>query len=127
MLTYIRVNLKVYNTTTVPYIKIYTDSSIRAYGISNVGELTSNTKYTFYINFNSYNRLPSTVNHTNRELSEIVSGSLHQGAFEPEEIITRISLETDTSESYNTIEFTASTIIIGETNGEKEYGLTYSQ
>ena len=127
MLTYIRVNLKVYNTTTVPYIKIYTDSSIRAYGISNVGALTANTKYTFYINFNSYSRVPAIVNHTSEELSEIISDSLYQGYFEPEEIINGISLETDTSESYDTIEFTASSIIIGETNGEKEYELSYAQ
>jgi len=127
MLRYIRVNLKVYNTTTVPYIKIYTDSSIRAYGISNVGTLTANTKYTFYINFNSYSRVPAIVNHTCEELSEIISDSLYQGYFEPEEIINGISLETDTSESYDTIEFTASSIIIGETNGEKEYELSYAQ
>jgi uncharacterized protein YjbI with pentapeptide repeats len=127
MLRYIRVNLKVYNTTTVPYIKIYTDSSIRAYGISNVGTLTANTKYTFYINFNSYSRVPAIVNHTSEELSAIISDSLYQGYFEPEEIINGISLETDTSETYDTIEFTASSIIIGETNGEKEYELSYAQ
>ena len=71
--------------------------------------------------------MPAIVDHTNAELSEIVSDSLYQGYFEPEEIITRISLETDASESHNTIEFTASSIIICETNGEKEYGLSYSQ
>jgi uncharacterized protein YjdB len=127
MLQYIRVNLKVHSTTTLPYIKIYTDSSIRAYEISNAGALTANAIYTFYMNFNDYATIPSIPGHTSQALSMIISDSLYQGYFQASEIINMISLETSESAAYDAVEFTASSITVGDTTGEKDHWLSYAQ
>jgi hypothetical protein len=120
-LQYLRANVKVYNKTSLPYITVYTASSKRAYVISNSASITNNGKYTFYANFNAYTRLPAVIDHTNQELTVSSSGALTQGSFDNNEIITRIALETDSSASYDAVEFTMSCIVVGETSGEKEH------
>ncbi len=120
-LQYIRFNAKVYNKTSLPYITIYTASSKRAYLVSNSADITNNGKYTFYVNFGAYDRLPAVIDHTNKELTVSSSGALTQGSFDNNETITRIAVETDSAASYNTIEFTMSCIVVGETSCEKEH------
>jgi uncharacterized protein YjbI with pentapeptide repeats len=120
-LQYLRVNVKVYNKTSLPYITVYTASSKRAYVVSNSADISNNGKYTFYANFNAYTRLPAVIDHTNQELTVSSSGALTQGSFDNNEIITRIAFETDSAASYDAVEFTMSCIVVGETSGEKEH------
>jgi uncharacterized protein YjdB len=120
-LQYIRFNLKAYNKTSLPYITIYTASSKRAYLVSNSADISNNGKYTFYVNFGAYDRLPAVIDHTNKALAVSGSGALTQGSFGNNETITRIALETDSAASYNAVEFTMSCIVVGETSGEKEH------
>ena len=120
-LQYIRFNAKIYNKTSLPYITVYTASSKRAYLVSNSADISNNGKYTFYVNFGAYDRLPAVIDHTNKELTVSSSGALTQGSFDNNETITRIAVETDSAASYNTIEFTMSCIVVGETSGEKEH------
>ena len=120
-LQYIRCNLKAYNKTSLPYITIYTASSKRTYLVSNSADMTNNGKYTLYVNFGAYDRLPAVIDHTNKELTVSGSGALTQGSFGNNETITRIALETDNAASYDAVEFTMSCIVVGETSGEKEH------
>ena len=120
-LQYLRVNVKVYNKTSLPYITVYTASSMRAYVVSNSADISNNGKYTFYANFNAYTRLPAVIDHTNQELTVSGSGALTQGSFDNNETITRIAFETDSAASYDAVEFTMSCIVVGETSGEKEH------
>jgi hypothetical protein len=120
-LQYLRVNIKVYNKTSLPYITVYTASSKRAYVVSNSADISNNSKNTFYANFNTYTRLPAVIEHTNQALTVSSSGALTQGSFDNNETITRIAFETDGAASYNAVEFTMSCIVVGETTGEKEH------
>jgi uncharacterized protein YjbI with pentapeptide repeats len=123
-LQYIRLNLKIHNKTSLPYLMIYTQSgSMRKYAVlGGSGALVNGTKYSLYVNFNSYSREPSMIGYTNAALV-YTSGS---GTFANNEVITNIALETDFRDSLGSVEFTLASIIVGESvagvASEKEYG-----
>jgi uncharacterized protein YjbI with pentapeptide repeats len=119
-LRYIRANLKVYNKTALPYIMVYTQSgSWRKYTVPNADNIVNGTTNSFYINFNSYIREPAIIGFTNVGLTNSLSG----GSFANNELILNIAIETDSSAGEGTIEFTLSSVIIGDSIiGEKEYG-----
>jgi hypothetical protein len=79
------------------------------------------------MNFNDYATIPSIPGHTSQALSMIISDSLYQGYFQASEIINMISLETSESAAYDAVEFTASSITVGDTTGEKDHWLSYAQ
>jgi hypothetical protein len=122
-LKYIRINLKIHNKTTLPYLMVYTQSaSWKKYPVSSsAGTLVNGTKYSFYMNFNSYSREPATIGYTNILLENTNSS----GSFANNEIITNISLETDNA-SIGSVDFTLASISVGESVSgvisEKEYG-----
>ena len=121
-LQYIRMTIKLYNKTSVPFIVVYTSSgSYRKYTISTPNALVNGTVYSFYINFNSYTREPAIVGTTNAELT--YSG-VSSGSFGANEGISSITIETDNTAATSSIEFTLSSIIIGDTSGEKEHGFS---
>jgi uncharacterized protein YjbI with pentapeptide repeats len=125
-LQYVRINLKIHNTASLPYVMIYTQAgSSRKYAVvSGNGSLTNGTVYSFYMNFNSYAREPAHINHTNAALGYTIG----TGSFANNETITSIALESDSNAAASNVEFTLSSIVIGElsttTNlvSEKEYG-----
>jgi len=119
-LLYVRANLKIHNKTALPYIMVYTQSgSWRKYPVSNTGALANNTVYSFYVNFNSYTREPAMIGYTNAALANTVGG----GVFDGSEAILNIALETDSGAAAGTVDFTLSSVIIGDSvAGEKEYG-----
>jgi uncharacterized protein YjbI with pentapeptide repeats len=119
-LLYVRANLKIHNKTALPYIMVYTQSgSWRKYPVSNTGALANGTAYSFYVNFNSYTREPAMIGYTNAALANTVGG----GVFDGSEAILNIALETDSGAAAGTVDFTLSSIIIGDSvAGEKEYG-----
>jgi uncharacterized protein YjbI with pentapeptide repeats len=126
-LQFVRINLKLYNKTSPPYLTIYTTSpynSKRTYTISNPSGLTNNSKYSFYINFNSYTRLPAVIGYTETALT--LNSSLNQGSFNGTESILKFAIETDSSASYGTVEFTLSSVMVGDSICEKEYGFLNS-
>lgn len=73
------------------------------------------------MNFHSYTREPATIGATNAALTYSNVGS---GSFAANETITSISVETDNNASAGSIEFTLSSIVVGEVGGEKEYGFS---
>jgi hypothetical protein len=75
--------------------------------------------YSFYMNFNSYAREPATIGATNAALTYSNVGS---GSFADGEVITSIAVESDSAAAAGTVEFTLSSVVVGEMNGEKEYG-----
>ena len=118
-LLYIRANLKIHNKVALPYIMVYTTSnSSRKYPVTNTGALANGGVYSFYVNFNSYTSEPAIIGYTNAALSN-TTGS---GSFASNEVILNVALETDSSASAGTVDFTLSSIIIGDASGEKEYG-----
>jgi uncharacterized protein YjbI with pentapeptide repeats len=123
-LQYVRMNLKIYNKTAVPYLMVYTQSgSWRKYIVSGGGSsLTNGTKYSFYMNFNSYSREPAMIGYNNAAL--VIS--VGSGAFASNEVITNITLETDSGATAGSVEFTLASVIVGEiasgVPSEKEYG-----
>jgi len=123
-LSYVRVNLKVHNKTTIPYIIVYTQSgSYRKYGLlGGNSSLTNGTKYTFYMNFNSYTREPAVIGYTNVAFSN-TSGA---GNFLNNEVISSIGIETESNATTGSVEFTLAGIVVGDiVSGvarEKEYG-----
>jgi hypothetical protein len=124
-LQYVRLNLKIYNKTSVPYLMVYTQSgSWRKYIVSGGGgsSLTNGTKYSFYMNFNSYSREPAMISYNNAAL--VIS--VGSGAFASNEVITNIALETDSGATAGSVEFTLASVIVGEiasgVPSEKEYG-----
>jgi uncharacterized protein YjdB len=124
-LQYIRVNMKLYNKTSVPYLMVYTQSgSWRKYIASPGGgvSLNNGTVYSFYMNFNSYAREPAIIGHTNIAYAN----SLGSGSFGNNEFITSIAVETDSGAAAGAVEFTLESIIVGElasgVPSEKEYG-----
>ena len=125
-LQYIRVNLKIHNKTALPYLMVYTQTgSYRKYAVSGgSGALTNGTKYTFYMNFNSYTREPAVVGYTNAVLVNTVG----TGSFANNEIISSIAVETDSNATAGSVEFTLGGMIVGDivsgVSGEKEYGFT---
>jgi len=118
-LLYIRVNLKIHNKIALPYIMVYTQSnSTRKYPVTNTGALANGTAYSFYVNFNSYTRAPATIGFTNAAMSN----TDNTGSFANNELIMNIALETDISAAAGTVDFTLSSVVIGDASGEKEYG-----
>jgi uncharacterized protein YjbI with pentapeptide repeats len=118
---YVRFNLKIHNNASLPYLMIYTQTgSMRKYAVvGGNGSLTNGTLYSLYMNFNSYSREPAIVGYTNAAL-EYTIGS---GAFANNEVITSISIETESNAAAGNVEFTLANIIVGElTTTEKEYG-----
>ena len=119
-LQYIRVHLKIHNTAALPYVMIYTQagSSRKYVVVSGNGSLVNGTVYSFYINFNTYTREPATIGATNAALAYTVG----TGSFANNETITSIAIETDSNATAGNVEFTLSSVVVGELNGEKEYG-----
>jgi ActR/RegA family two-component response regulator len=119
-LQYIRVNLKIHNTATLPYLMVYTQagSSRKYVVVSGNGSLVNGTVYSFYMNFNSYAREPATIGATNAALDYTVGS----GSFANNETIASIAVETDSNATAGNVEFTLSSVVVGELNGEKEYG-----
>jgi uncharacterized protein YjbI with pentapeptide repeats len=119
-LQYIRVNLKIHNKVALPYIMVYTQSgSSRKYTVTNTGALANGTTYSFYVNFNSYTREPAMIGYTNAAMSN----TTNSGSFANNELILNVALETDIGAAAGTVEFTLSSVIIGDIiAGEKEYG-----
>jgi hypothetical protein len=70
------------------------------------------------MNFNSYAREPATIGATNAALAYTVGS----GSFANNETITSIAVETDSNAAAGNVEFTLSSVVIGELNREKEYG-----
>jgi hypothetical protein len=121
-LRYIRMNLKVYNKTSLPFIVVTTQAgSYRKYTISAPNSLTNGTVYSFYMNFNSYVREPATIGATNAALT--YSG-VSNGSFDNSEIVASIAVETDSEAATSSVEFTLSSVIVGESSGEKEHGFS---
>ena len=121
-LQYIRMNLKVFNKTSLPFLVVYTQAgSYRKYTISAPNSLANGTVYSFYMNFNSYSREPATVGATNAALT--YSG-VSNGSFADSEIISSIAIESDNSAAASSVEFTLSRIVVGVAGGEKEYGFS---
>jgi hypothetical protein len=121
-LRYIRMNLKVFNTSSLAFLVVSTQAgSTRKYTISAPNSLTNGTVYSFYMNFNSYTREPATVGATNAAMAYSNVGS---GSFANGEVITSIAVETDSAAASGSVEFTLSSVVIGEAIGEKEYGFS---
>ena len=119
-LQYIRVNLKIHNKVALPYIMVYTQStSSRKYTVTNTGALVNGTMYSFYVNLNSYTREPAMIGYTNAAMSNNTT----TGSFANNELILNVALETDIGAAAGTVDFTLSSIVIGDiVAGEKEYG-----
>jgi uncharacterized protein YjbI with pentapeptide repeats len=123
-LRYVRMNLKVFNKTSLPFLVVTTQSgSTRKYTISAPNSLANGTVYSFYVNFNSYAREPATVGATNAALTYSNVGS---GSFANGEVVTSIAVESDNTAAAGTVEFTLSSVVVGESGGEKEYGFNGS-
>jgi uncharacterized protein YjbI with pentapeptide repeats len=121
-LRYVRMNLKVFNKTSLPFLVVTTQAgSSRKYTISSPNSLANGTVYSFYMNFHSFAREPATVGATNAALTYSNVGS---GSFANGEVITSIAVETDSAAAAGTVEFTLSSVVVGEATGEKEYGFS---
>ena len=122
-LRYVRMNLKVFNTTSLPFLVVTTHAgSSRKYTISAApNSLANDTVYSFYMNFNTYTREPATIGATNAALAYSNVGS---GSFANGEVVTSIAVETDSAAAVGSVEFTLSSVVIGEAGGEKEYGFS---
>jgi uncharacterized protein YjbI with pentapeptide repeats len=125
-LRFVRLNLKIHNNASLPYLMIYTQAgSTRKYAvIGGNGSLTNGTLYSMYINFSSYLDEPAMIGYTNAALVNTIGS----GSFASNEIITSIAIETESNASAGNVEFTLASIIVGELSsssglmGEKEYG-----
>ena len=125
-LRFVRLNLKIHNNASLPYLMIYTQAgSTRKYAvIGGNGSLTNGTLYSMYINFGSYLDEPAMIGYTNAALVNTIGS----GSFASNEIITSIAIETESNASAGNVEFTLASIIVGELSpssglmGEKEYG-----
>jgi hypothetical protein len=122
-LQYVRVNLKLHNNASLPYLMIYTQAgSTRKYAVS--GSLTNSGVYSLYINFNSYAREPAMIGYTNSALINTIGS----GDFANNEVVTSIAVETYGNAAAGNVEFTLASVVVGElstTSGvttEKEYG-----
>ena len=125
-LQYVRLNLKIHNNLSLPYLMIYTQAgSMRKYAVSGGnGSLTNGGVYSFYINLNSYTREPAMIGYTNAALINTIGS----GNFANNEVITSIAVETYGNSAAGNVEFTLASVVVGElstTSGvttEKEYG-----
>ena len=125
-LKYIRINLKIHNNASLPYLMIYTEAgSSRKYSVNGGnGSLANGNLYSLYMNFNSYLDEPAMIGYSNAALAY----SVGSGTFSNNEVITSIAIETESNATASNVEFTLSSMIVGEqsTSGEikseKEYG-----
>jgi uncharacterized protein YjbI with pentapeptide repeats len=129
-LQYVRILMNVYNKTSLPYLVVYTQSgSYRKYTFASPSSLVNGTKYSFYMNLNSYTREPAVIGYTNAELTYSGTGS---GSFANNEVITSLAIETDNAATAGSVEFTLASVMVGEVFGgstiptEKEYGFSSS-
>ena len=128
-LQYIRINIKVFNKTSLPTLVVYTQTgSYRKYTVASPNSLVNGTVYSFYMNFNSYSRDPATIGSTNAALT--YSG-VSSGSFTNNEIITSIAVESDPGSATGSVEFTLASIVVGDivtvttsVAREKEYGFS---
>jgi hypothetical protein len=132
-LRYIRMNLRIFNRVSTPFVTVYTKTtgsgdtggwykSKRTYIIWDSNTLTNNTNYSFYINFNSYTTSPAVIGHTNAALTltDVVSATV--GTYAESEVLFAISIGSDSISSRGNVEFTLSSVVVGDASGEKEYG-----
>ena len=125
-LRYVRLNLKIHNNASLPYLMVYTQAgSSRKYAVSGGnGSLTNDTVYSLYMNLNSYSREPAIIGYTNAALAYTVGS----GTFANNEVITSIAVESDSNAAASSVEFTLASIVVGELSTvsgvttEKEYG-----
>ena len=127
-LQYARIHLKVFNKTSLPYLVVYTQGgSSRKYTIASPNSLVNGTVYSFYMNFNSYARDPAMIGYTNAALTYSGAGV---GSFANNEVVTSISVETDSGATLGSVEFTLTSVVVGEISSttslvaEKEYGFS---
>ena len=125
-LRYVRINMKVFNKASLPYLVVYTqDGSYRKYTFASPNSLVNGTVYSFYMNFNSYSREPAMIGSTNAALT--YSG-VNSGNFANNEVVTSIAVETDHTAANGSVEFTLASVLVGEVVSatsvatEKEYG-----
>jgi hypothetical protein len=132
-LRYIRMNLCVFNRVSTPFITVYTKAtgsgdsggwykSKRNYIIGDANSLTNGGKYCFYANLNSYTVAPVIIGHTNAVLTLSSVSSSNVGTYASNEVLFAISIGTNSASSRGNVEFTLSSVIIGDASGEKEYG-----
>ena len=132
-LRYIRMNLCVFNRVSTPFITVYTKAtgsgdtggwykSKRNYIIWDANSLSNGGKYCFYVNLNSYTAAPVIIGHTNAVLTLSGVSSSNVGTFASNEVLFAISIGSDSGAARGNIEFTLSSVIIGDSSGEKEYG-----
>jgi hypothetical protein len=127
-LRYIRINMKVFNKTSLPYLVVYTQAgSYRKYTFATPNSLVNGTVYSFYMNLNSYSREPAMIGSTNAALT--YSG-VSSGSFANNEVVTSIAVESDSGAATGSVEFTLASIVVGEFVSatslatEKEYGFS---
>jgi hypothetical protein len=127
-LRYIRINMKVFNKVSLPYLVVYTQAgSYRKYTFATPNSLVNGTVYSFYMNLNSYSREPAMIGSTNAALT--YSG-VSSGSFANNEVVTSIAVETDHTAATGSVEFTLASIMVGEVVSatsvatEKEYGFS---
>ena len=132
-LRYIRMNLCVFNRVSTPFITVYTKAtgsgdtggwykSKRNYIIGDANSLTNGGKYCFYVNLNSYTAAPVIIGHTNALLTLSGVSSSNIGTFASNEVLFAISIGSNSASARGNVEFTLSSVIIGDASGEKEYG-----
>jgi hypothetical protein len=132
-LRYIRMNLCVFNRVSTPFITVYTKAtgsgdaggwykSKRNYIIGDANSLTNGGKYCFYVNLSSYTTAPVIIGHTNAVLTLSGVSSSNVGSFASNEVLFAISIGSDSGAARGNVEFTLSSVIIGDASGEKEYG-----
>ena len=130
---YIRMNLCVFNRVSTPFITVYTKAtgsgdaggwykSKRNYIIGDANSLSNGGKYCFYVNLNSYTTAPVIIGHTNAVLTLSGVSSSNVGSFASNEVLFAISIGSDSGAARGNVEFTLSSVIIGDASGEKEYG-----
>ena len=141
-LRYIRLNLHVFNSVSLPFLTVYTQAtgngdaggwykSKRVYIAASIDDdgntLTDHTNYCFYINWNGFSVTPFTVAHTNAVFATSTVEGSAIGGFESSELIFAYSIGTNSSSAAGSVEFILSSAIVGEVNNdgsitEKEYG-----
>jgi len=141
-LRYIRLNLRVFNHISVPFLTIYTQAtgsgdaggwykSKRTFVVSeSAGGVSDHTSYCFYINMNGYSVMPIVLGHTNMALSTSWVNGSTVGSFASTETLFAYSVGTDSGSARGNIEFVLSNVVVGEDSGggggggviEKEYG-----
>ena len=132
-LRYIRMNLRVFNRLSTQFFTVYTKAtgsgdaggwykSKRTYIIWNANSLTNGGKYCFYVNLNSYTTAPAVIGHTNAALTFTDVNFSSVGSFASNEVLFAISIGSDSGSARGNVEFTLSSVIIGDASGEKEYG-----